>query len=570
MKRVIFTTYDNIDIIEDRWGLGVHQVNQINDYFDRLVKNKQDYAESIGVKFILFYNTMHNFDVDAGFDFAKVNLYKHHLMAELAEDYDEVMYVDMDVLFNTTKNVFEELDLSKGIHVKDQDEKIVNKNIEEILFKEVGQRSPTIKYHITKDLLDGKDNHVMNTGIMIGKAEHIKQIQYYNRMFDAIEKLNKIKSDNLERSDGSHLRIYYYPNNESIFSYIMEKHNVPYVLMDKEWHYIISDDPEQIDWNEIEIVHFINKKFNAFFNDKTKCIYSLYIEIPDDRLDNPRGPIDDKVNKSKRTKDRLAKYKDRLYENHSKYSESIGAKYLHFTRDKQYEEFFNRFPDLSEYDVTNLYKIYLLDKLTKEYDLVLYVDLDVYFVDNIDVFNYMKGEACLACNANTAEESGVQINNKYYFEDYNKDFRNPQAKYWNAHALLQEEDFDGDNLVFNTGIMMASRKVMEHLDYFGDIEEVIETMKELKEFSMYPENIQKSFGYDNETIMAYKVVKNNVPTFRLSELWHFKHDSASLNSYDNNHTDFTVAKNALENNIRSHNVQLIHFISKNFGLVFDK
>ena len=570
MKRVIFTTYDNIDIIEDRWGVGVHQVNQINDYFDRLVKNKQDYAESIGVKFILFYNTMHNFDVDAGFDFAKVNLYKHHLMAELAEDYDEVMYVDMDVLFNTTKNVFEELDLSKGIHVKDQDEKIVNKNIEEILFKEVGQRSPTIKYHITKDLLDGEDNHVMNTGVMIGKAEHIKQIQYYNRMFDAIEKLNKIKSDNLERSDGSHLRIYYYPNNESIFSYIMEKHNVPYVLMDKEWHYIISDDPEQIDWNEIEIVHFINKKFNAFFNDKTKCIYSLYIEIPDDRLDNPRGPIDDKVNKSKRTKDRLAKYKDRLYENHSKYSESIGAKYLHFTRDKQYEEFFNRFPDLSEYDVTNLYKIYLLDKLTKEYDLVLYVDLDVYFVDNIDVFNYMKGEACLACNANTAEESGVQINNKYYFEDYNKDFRNPQAKYWNAHALLQEEDFDGDNLVFNTGIMMASRKVMEHLDYFGDIEEVIETMKELKEFSMYPENIQKSFGYDNETIMAYKVVKNNVPTFRLSELWHFKHDSASLNSYDNNHTDFTVAKNALENNIRSHNVQLIHFISKNFGLVFNK
>ena len=570
MKRVIFTTYDNIDIIEDRWGVGVHQVNQINDYFDRLVKNKQDYAESIGVKFILFYNTMHNFDVDAGFDFAKVNLYKHHLMAELAEDYDEVMYVDMDVLFNTTKNVFEELDLSKGIHVKDQDEKIVNKNIEEILFKEVGQRSPTIKYHITKDLLDGEDNHVMNTGVMIGKAEHIKQIQYYNRMFDAIEKLNKIKSDNLERSDGSHLRIYYYPNNESIFSYIMEKHNVPYVLMDKEWHYIISNDPEQIDWNEIEIVHFINKKFNAFFNDKTKCIYSLYIEIPDDRLDNPRGPIDDKVNKSKRTKDRLAKYKDRLYENHSKYSESIGAKYLHFTRDEQYEEFFNRFPDLSEYDVTNLYKIYLLDKLTKEYDLVLYVDLDVYFVDNIDVFNYMKGEACLACNANTAEESGVQINNKYYFEDYNKDFRNPQAKYWNAHALLQEEDFDGDNLVFNTGIMMASRKVMEHLDYFGDIEEVIETMKELKEFSMYPENIQKSFGYDNETIMAYKVVKNNVPTFRLSELWHFKHDSASLNSYDNNHTDFTVAKNALENNIRSHNVQLIHFISKNFGLVFDK
>lgn len=292
MNRVVFTTYDDIDHVVDRWGTNAHQIDQIKEYKDRLLDNKKLYADKIGADFKFYNNTMKDFEVDAGFDFAKVNLYKHYLMAQLAEEYDEVMYVDMDVLFNTELNVFEELDLEKGIHIKDQDDKIVNKNIKEIVFQSIGQRSPTIKYHITKDLLDGQDNHVMNTGIMIGTSKHIKQIHYYDRMMEAITKIEQIKSNNLEREDGSYLRVYYYPNNESIFSYIMEKYNVPYVLMDKEWHYII-DDPEKINFDNIKIAHFVNKKFNMYFEDKTKLIYSIYIEIPDERLDNPRGHSDD-------------------------------------------------------------------------------------------------------------------------------------------------------------------------------------------------------------------------------------------------------------------------------------
>lgn len=570
MKRVIFTTYDNINDVDDKWSNHSFQQNQIRDYFDRLIQNKFDYAESIGAEFNFYYNTMEDFDVDAGLEFTKVNLYKHHLMAKLAEEYDEVMYVDMDVVFNTTDNIFEELDLSKGIYIKDQDHKIENKVNEEILFSEIGQRNPTLKYHITKDLLGGKDCHVMNTGIMIAKSEFIKQIKYIDRLPELIQKVHDIKIDSLKNSTATFLRMYYYPNNESIFSYILEEYNVPYVLMEDKWHKIISDTPRELDWNEIKIAHFINKKFNAFFNDKTKCIYSIYIEIPDERLDNPVGPLDDPVNKSKRTKERLAKYKDKLFENQMNYANHVGAEYLHFTRDEEYEEFFAQYPDLSEYDVINLYKVYLLDKLTKEYDLVLYVDLDVYFATNIDVFNYMKGEHCFACEFETAEEAGVQIYNKYYWEHYNRDFRNPQTKYWNAHALLQEEDIDGDNLVFNTGIMMASRKVMEQINYFGDIQEVITTMKELKEFSMYPEQVQRVFGYDNETIMAYKVVKNKVPVHRLPNYLHWKHDYTGLKSYDNTTKEFNLAKQSLELKMKENNIQLIHFISKNFGLVFEE
>ena len=258
------------------------------------------------------------------------------------------MYVDMDVLFNTTENIFEKLELSKGIHIQQQDSQIKNKDIEAILFNQVGQRNPTLKYHITKDLLGGKDCHVLNTGVMIGKSKHIKQLKFIERIPDITKKIYQIKEDNLQSEDSIYLRMFYYPNNEALFSYIVEHYNIPYVLMDPEWHYIIGNELKHLDWSEIKVAHIISKKFNCFFNDKTKCVFCIHIDIPDENLDSPRSPHDDDVPKSKRTKQRLAAYKDKLDKNHSDYAKSIGAEYIRFGRDDQYEEFFKRFPDLSD------------------------------------------------------------------------------------------------------------------------------------------------------------------------------------------------------------------------------
>jgi len=571
MKRVIFTSYDDIKTTADSWNSNYYAKMQVEDYWDRLLENKKEYAEKIGVDFKFFHNTMGDFEVDYDLEFTKVNLYKHKLFADLAEEYDEVLYIDMDVIFNTDENIFDELDLSKGIHIKDQDYSIISKNIKEILFNQVGARSPTIKYHITRDLLDDKeDSHVMNTGLMIGKSEHIKQIKYLERIPELIKRVNDIKNQNLTHGDTVYLRMYYYPNNESLFSAIMEMYEVPYVLMEEEWHTLIGSELREYDWDKIKVAHFISKKFNAFYKDKTKCIYSIYIEIPDDKLDNPRGHYKDPVNKSMRTKQRLMKYKEQLEKNHREYAELCGATYINYGWDEEYEEFRKRFgPEITEYNIINFYKIWLLDKLTHEYDLVLYVDYDVYFADTWDAFELLKGEHGLCCDINDAFESGINIKDRNYFKFYNKDFRNPQAKYWNAHALLQEEDLDGDNWVYNTGIMMTSRAIMDKLDYFSDLDDIIETMTEIKEFSMYPDQIRASFGYDNETIMSYKCQVNNVPVARLDEKWHYKHDFHELESYEVGTEMWERTKYELEMNIKSKQIQFIHFISKNFSILFE-
>ena len=570
MKRVIFTTYDDIEKENDQWGMNYYATESINEYFDRLISNKEEYANSlINVEFKFYHNTMKDFNVDTELEFTKANIYKHHIMAELAEEFDEVMYVDMDVVFNTEKNVFDELDLSKGIHIQVQTHEVTSKDIEGVMFENIGNRSPTLKYHITKDLLGGGGNHVMNTGIMIAKSAHIKKIKYIERLPSIIERIQEMRVSGVNDDKYKFLRMYYYPNNESIFSYIMESTDIPYEIMDERWHKIIKDTPQPLDWDNIEIAHFIGKKFSMFFQDKTKLIYSIYIEIPDERLDNPRGPKDDPVNKSKRTKERLAEYSDKLYDNHLEYAHAQKATYIHFGRDQRYEDFRARFPDLSEYDVINLYKVYLLDYMTHYYDLVLYVDFDVWFDKfEVNAFDWLMGEHLLCCDASNAEDSGVKLWDSLYLKNYDKDFRSPEAKYWNCHAMLSEEDVEPDNYVFNTGIMMASRKVMEKLGYFSDINDVLAMMKDLKENSIYPPQVQESFGYDNETIMSYKVRMNNVFVQRLSETWHLKHMSEKIEAFDENTKEHQISKYKLKAEMAEHNTVMVHMISKNFGLLF--
>ena len=447
-KRVIFTSYDDIDLSE-KSCLEEAKTKMVKEYFDRLVQNKKDYAELVGADFIFYHNSMKAFGYDEENRFTNVNLYKHQLMASLSEEYNEILYVDFDVCFNTNLNIFEEHNMDAGIHIKDMNASVISKDKDSLLYDQIGLRSPTLKYHITKDLLDGADNNVTNTGIILGKSEFIKQIRFSERVQEAVDKIKKIKS-----VKSNFFEQQYYPNNESIFSYILEKYKVPYVLMQEKWHQILDEDAKEINGY---CLHFINKQFNAFYKTKTQCIFSIYIEIPDDKLDNPNNYRGLDIPKSLMVKNQLIEYKDKILENHKEYSKSIGAKYINFGYDENYKQFRSRFPILSEYDVINLYKIYLLDKLTKEYDHVLYIDFDVLFKQKHSIFNFLPLDYILCCKY--IPESIIinliagDLNS--YFENYNHDFRNPQTKYWNTHAMLLEKGLKGNNDVFNTGIICA-------------------------------------------------------------------------------------------------------------------
>ena len=47
MKRIIFTTYDDIDKEQDHYGNNHFATEAINEYFDGLIVNKEEYANSL-------------------------------------------------------------------------------------------------------------------------------------------------------------------------------------------------------------------------------------------------------------------------------------------------------------------------------------------------------------------------------------------------------------------------------------------------------------------------------------------------------------------------------------------
>jgi len=255
-------------------------------------------------------------------------------------------------------------------------------------------------------------------------------------------------------------------------------------------------------------------------------IFSVYVEIPEEELDNPGGfsnktGLQKKSKKSTIAKESFKKYFTSLAAEQSFYATGIGADYRLFG-DREFQvyklKFQNMYPQISVYDIVNFYKHYLMYSLSSLYDNVCYLDFDVIPHTDENIFDAFDKDKFAIAENNSEAIWGKTIEHKWY----NTCIRNPATKYWNAHAMLLEEGYDPDTDVFNTGIMVASSAVIKQLDYFENFDDVIKLMTNLKEDpdSMYPKNIQRVFNYDNETIFAYNIVTKGVPIDYIGRDWH--------------------------------------------------
>ena len=260
---------------------------------------------------------------------------------------------------------------------------------------------------------------------------------------------------------------------------------------------------------------------------ENKIVFSIFVDIPEERLDNPgwwENGVQVTTDKSKVTKLALLNNAERIQESQRKYANSIGADYRLFQYDDYYKKFFNKitvdYPEISEYDIINFFKHKVMRDLADEYKYVCYMDFDVIPNTNDCIFAAHNVDKMLA----VAEMNRLAIRGKVIkAKDYNACIRNPASKYWNTHAMLMEEGFDPENDVFNTGIMAGSSEVIKRLDYFKDFDYIIDLMTQVKhdEFSMYPKNIQRVFNYDNETVFSFWIKSRQIEIQYMEKLWHW-------------------------------------------------
>ena len=311
MKNVIYSVYTNISDNQLRqsdtfYGDNISKSEktriQFEKYKNRLIHSKTEYAKICNADFILFDEVDKKFVND---EFDSINFYKHHLMEKLLKEYDNVLYLDFDVIPNTTESFFEVHDMNKiNVHAVDATKNntwcesalIEWKKYEKGKPRNIGtEEKPDLmtpkriselhfdKYHmyckslcklsmLAIEMILSKDHHVVNTGIIGGSSESLSQIKMTERMDEMISIFNEAVEEELF----DHFTKHHFINNEIFFSFILDRYKLNWNNLPFDWHYYVypEEDNHTENWKNIlktklksaKLIQMISKDFDLIYD----------------------------------------------------------------------------------------------------------------------------------------------------------------------------------------------------------------------------------------------------------------------------------------------------------------
>ena len=282
MKNLIYSIYieNNEPNLSEK-----HQFTktQLAKHFQKLIDVKKEYAKHCNAEYRLYENDTYwqkfkkKFN---GYQFDIINLYKIHLWEELGKTYDNVLYLDLDVIPNTTESFFKKFDMNKicvpavnatkeNIWTKSQ-LKNYKKKIHsfENIMKRLDCYNMYVKAIAKKSMLALDNNFntdylIANTAILGGNSNAITQLKYTEKLDELLNTLNEAKK---EKFFGEEISKQFFPNNEVFFHYLLDKYNIDWYNLPKEWHtYLMSKNKITKDIKNSKMIHLINKRFEELW-----------------------------------------------------------------------------------------------------------------------------------------------------------------------------------------------------------------------------------------------------------------------------------------------------------------
>ena len=279
LKRVIYSLY--IDIPENELDFfdkniikknttptNLNTKQKLKENYSKLIACKKWYADQIGVPFIMFeYDVnfqLYKNELQKKYPFITtynvINFYKIKLLYKLSQKYEEILYLDFDVVPLINENFFDVWNLDKGIAVLNNNFKV--KDMRAITEYSQTIRSPTSKYYNSQAILLEKNlspiNDVINTGIIGINKNHLNNLKYFDDFDDDIKMMTDLKN-NYDIFPKKIVDFFGY-DNETLFSVKLKEHNVPVQWLDNKWHYFF--DKELFIPEDVKLVHAINKRFD--------------------------------------------------------------------------------------------------------------------------------------------------------------------------------------------------------------------------------------------------------------------------------------------------------------------
>ena len=261
MKRIVFSIYTS-DIEKNHTSTTSFKRSQFEKYKDQLEDRQRKYAKICDAHYKLFQANNTNF-IDIQFE-------KLILFTELAKEYDEVLYLDFDVIPITNKVFFNSFDLNKISGYKlDRITSVMHQlqtRIDNDGFDRMNMFCKTCCKKAMLLLEDiNSDNYIFNTGVFAGNKKSIKRLNFIKRLNRTKKVFDEAVTDNLYPKE---INKWWKPNNEVFVSYIVEKFKIPYNNIGLQWNFILDN------WNPKPsasgyLLHYIKKEFNLTF-DKNK------------------------------------------------------------------------------------------------------------------------------------------------------------------------------------------------------------------------------------------------------------------------------------------------------------
>lgn len=260
MKRLVYSIWGGLS--DDHVSSDDFKKLQFKKHHKALIEKQKLYADLCRADYACF---------DVGtLAYQDIQFLKIDKLCELSDEYDEILYLDMDVIPNTEKNIFDSFDLSKMcIHfnpprwLPQHRELMKCLNNKDFTFSYMDQ---WVKCLIKKSMLLLDDIHgsdtVANTGVMCINSEAIKSMELKHKIMLADEVYEEALEDNFHPQ---RILDAWRKNNEVFISYILEKYDMKYNEIGRQWNYILDNKVKEYTPAGY-FIHQVNKDFEVTLN----------------------------------------------------------------------------------------------------------------------------------------------------------------------------------------------------------------------------------------------------------------------------------------------------------------
>lgn len=255
MKRIIFSIFtDNVD--EHTSATNIKR-EQFAKYKDQIRSKHESYAKTVGADYKLFEPN--------STDYNEIQFEKLLKFEELAKDYDEILYLDYDVVPIRKKNFFKTFDLNTicAFNLKcDMDMKLFKWNTDKGLWHSMDMHSKACQKRALHMLDNGFGALTcLNTGVVGMNKEVVAKLNLSAQIEELKALSEEAKEDSLYPDSMTQTWIF---NNEVILSYLIEKNNLPYTDIGIPWNFIVDDNIPTIS-GAAYFLHFVHKRFEMYF-----------------------------------------------------------------------------------------------------------------------------------------------------------------------------------------------------------------------------------------------------------------------------------------------------------------